>query len=101
SRHESVSLDAGQYGEEYETLTDHVTKDTAEYILEDEACMEIYQKLQGLKDDWKDMALLYFIEERTPVEVCEILKLKPTVFRMRLSRMRKYLREWLEQRENP
>lgn len=98
-RHDSVSIETGDFGGEIEILSDYVMKDTLDSILDDEACRELYEFIKGLKEEWRDIALLRFVEGRTVVEVCEITGITGTVCRMRLSRIRKYMREWLDHRD--
>lgn len=56
----------------------------------------VRQCIEGLKEIWREPAVMYFIEERSPEEICEILGISGTVFRSRISRARKYLRETLK-----
>lgn len=98
-RHNNISIETGNFGDELEILSNYVMKDTLESILDDEACGELHDFIKGLKVEWRDIALLRFVEGRTVVEVCEITGITGTVCRMRLSRIRKYMKAWLEQHD--
>lgn len=96
----SVSMDSDDYRDEMDILTNLVLKDTLDCILEDEACRELYEFLKSLKKDWRNIALLHFVEGRDVVEVAKIEGIKESACRMRISRIRKYIRKWLEQRKS-
>ena len=79
--------------DETELLTQYVMKDTLDKVLIDETLKEVRETIMNMKDDWREIAVLHLIEQRPLSEVCQILDLKSSVCRMRLSRIRKYLRE--------
>lgn len=91
SRYQCVSMDAKGF-DEAAVLSDYVTEDTLDYILTKELWKDMQEIMRNLKKDWRDIAVLHIIEQRSLPEVCQILELDSSVCRMRLSRIRKYLR---------
>lgn len=91
-----VSMDYEEYKTEREVLTKCVMKDTLDCILEDESCRELQEAIKHMKKDWSDLALLLFVEGREVSEVCQILDISEAACRMRMSRIRKYLKGWLK-----
>lgn len=89
---ECVSLDADEF-DEMEILSEHTMKDVLESLLVEEAYEEVQNDIKAMKRQWRDVAILSLVEERTNAEICEILEIESTVCRMRLSRIRKYLRQ--------
>ena len=53
----------------------------------------IIKYLQDMKPEWRDVAILHFIEERPISEVSQILGIKEASCRMRLTRLRRYLKK--------
>ncbi len=90
--YDCVSMDTELF-DETELLTQYVMKDTLDKVLIDETLKEVRETIMNMKDDWREIAVLHLIEQRPLSEVCQILDLKSSVCRMRLSRIRKYLRE--------
>lgn len=62
---------------------------------------EVLAILKGMKKAWRDVMVLYLIEERPMKEVCQILNIKEDACRMRLMRARAYIREQVKEKENP
>lgn len=91
-RQECVSIDAEDF-DESEILTEYVMKDSLEYVVLDEINKAIREDIFSMKKEWKDIAVMGLVEERPLTEICEILELEYSVCKMRLSRIRKYLRE--------
>ncbi len=48
-----------------------------------------------MREEWKEMAILYFLEQLTIPEICEILKIPGTVCRSRIYRTRVCLKKIL------
>lgn len=46
-----------------------------------------------MKPEWRDVAILHFVEERPISEVSQILGIKEASCRMRLTRLRRYLKK--------
>lgn len=61
-----------------------------------ESCGQIYEILDGLRESWKDVTIMYFIQGLTTEEICERLEITNDMCRSRISRARKYLREELQ-----
>ena len=57
-----------------------------------------YGVLDGLRESWKDVTVMYFIQGFTTEEICERLEITNDMCRSRISRARKYLRENLKSR---
>lgn len=91
-RYDCVSVDE-EFFDETELLSQYVAKDTLDQVVMDETLWEVKETIMNMKDDWRDIAILHLIEQRPLPEVCQILDLDYSVCRMRLSRIRKYLRE--------
>ena len=70
-------------------------EDTLSKVMDNEIYREIRKKIQELKPAWRDVIMLYVIEGRPIAEVCQILEIRDTVCRMRISRARKCLKKKL------
>lgn len=70
-------------------------KDTLMRVMDNEIYREIRSKIKELKPEWRDVIMLYSIEGRPISEVCEILGIRETVCRTRITRARKCLKEKL------
>lgn len=101
SHYERVSVDDTENFDESELITKYMMGDSLETIVQDETYREIRDSILSMKKDWRDVAMLYFVEERQIKEICEILKISNTVCRTRISRARKYLRALLEPKYRP
>lgn len=98
-RHDFISMDTEEF-DETEILSEFVMKDSLQYVVRDETCKEVCGDIETMKPVWKDIAILGLVEERSIPEICEILELESSVCRMRLSRIRKYLRSCFHQRDS-
>ncbi|MCI8512464.1 MAG: sigma-70 family RNA polymerase sigma factor [Lachnospiraceae bacterium] len=65
-------------------------------VIAKENVARIRECLLGMKEIWRDIAWMYFIEERSISEISRRLEITETVCRSRISRARKYLREELK-----
>lgn len=101
SHYESVSMDDTMNFDESELITKYMMGDSLDTIVRDETYQEVRNCILGMKKDWRNVSILYFVEERPIKEICEILDLTPTVCRSRISRARKYLRELLKHLYRP
>lgn len=70
--------------------------DPERMIINHENYERIRQCIEGMRDIWRDLAEMYFIEEQESAEICKILGISGDVFRSRLSRIRNYMREELK-----
>lgn len=95
SHYNQVSLDAPENFDEAGILNNYVMRDALSYILEDETKRELHKIVMNMKKDWRDVAILHFIEGRTIREVSTILEIKEPACRMRISRIRRYLNKKL------
>lgn len=98
SHYDCISMDTEVF-DEASALTDSLMRDTLDRILINETLREIHETILGMKKEWRDIAILHLIEQRSLPEVCQILELESSVCRMRLSRIRKYLREYFNRKE--
>lgn len=65
-------------------------------MIENEDYRRIREAIEGMKEIWRDAAIMYFIEERSTAEICKALGISEMVCRSRISRARKYLKEKLK-----
>ncbi|HCD43912.1 MAG TPA: RNA polymerase subunit sigma-24 [Lachnoclostridium sp.] len=93
--YEKVSLDEGDAVNEVAMLTRYVVTDPLEVILGEEALLRITGEISNMREEWKEMAVLYFLEQLTIPEICEILKIPGTVCRSRIYRTRVCLKKIL------
>ena len=62
--------------------------------------MRIREAIKALSPEMQKVAILCLVEERPVAEVSAMLKISESTCRMRICRIRKYLRNCLEQPEN-
>ncbi len=93
--YEKVSLDEGDAVNEVAMLTRYVVTDPLEVILGEEALLKITGEISNMREEWKEMAILYFLEQLTIPEICEILEIPGTVCRSRIYRTRVCLKKIL------
>lgn len=93
--YEKVSLDEGDAVNEVAMLTRYVVTDPLDVILGEEALLKITGEISNMREEWKEMAILYFLEQLTIPEICEILKIPGTVCRSRIYRTRVCLKKIL------
>ena len=91
----SISLDEGYYGKEVPLPESLIGKDVLDQMAEEDEVNYITKYLQDMKPEWRDVAILHFIEERPISEVSQILGIKEASCRMRLTRLRRYLKIFL------
>ena len=89
----SISLDEGYYGKEVPLPESLIRKDVLDQVAEEDEVNYITKYLQDMKPEWRDVAILHFIEERPISEVSQILGIKEASCRMRLTRLRRYLKK--------
>lgn len=68
-------------------------KDTLSYVIDNEVYREIRAIINDLKKDWRDVLLLNIVADMPVKEICELLEIRETVCRTRISRAKKELRE--------
>lgn len=96
SHFEQVSVVDSANFDETELITRYMMGDSLDAIVRDEIYQEVRGYIEDMKKDWRDVAMLYFVEEREIKEICSVLKISGTVCRSRISRARKYLKTLLE-----
>ena len=89
----SISLDEGYYGKEVPLPESLIRKDVLDQVAEEDEVNYITKYLQDMKPEWRDVAILHFVEERPISEVSQILGIKEASCRMRLTRLRRYLKK--------
>lgn len=93
--YEKVSLDEEDAVNEVAMLTRYVVTDPLDVILGEESLLKITKEISNMREEWKEMAVLYFLEQLTIPEICEILKIPGTVCRSRIYRTRVCLKKIL------
>ena len=88
----------GKLESELEYVADLSTYDPLQSVISRESCGQIFEVLDGLRESWKDVTVMYFIQGFTTEEICERLEITNDMCRSRISRARKYLRENLKSR---
>lgn len=68
-------------------------KDALSYVIDNEVYREIRLMINDLKKDWRDIILLNVVADMPVKEICELLGIRETVCRSRISRAKKELRE--------
>lgn len=95
SRYERISLEEGTAAENIELLTACVVTNPLDIIVRGEATQRIIAGIYDMRQEWKEMAILYFLEQRTIAEICELLNIPGTVCRSRIYRIRMCLKKIL------
>lgn len=93
--YEKVSLDEEDAVNEVAMLTRFVVTDPLDVILGEEALLRITKEISNMREEWKEMAVLYFLEQLTIPEICEMLEIPGTVCRSRIYRTRVCLKKIL------
>ena len=93
--YEKVSLDEEDAANEVAMLARFVVADPLDVVLGEEALMRITREIFGMRREWKEMAVLYFLEQLTIPEICEQLGIPGTVCRSRIYRTRICLKKIL------
>lgn len=96
-RYEKVSLDEENSVRCIEMLTTYVVTDPIDIIISEEAIQRITTEIANMRQEWKEMAVLYFLEQRTIPEICEMLEIPGTVCRSRIYRTRMCLKRFSDQ----
>lgn len=93
--YEKVSLNEEDAANEVALLANYVITDPLDVILEEEALLKITEEISNMREEWKEMAVLYFLKQLTISEICELLKITGTVCRSRIYRTRVCLKKIL------
>lgn len=94
-RYERLSLDEGTTAENTELLTAYMVTDPLDIIVGGETIQRIVGEIFEMRREWRDMAILYFLEQRTIAEICQLLNIPGTVCRSRIYRTRMCLKKIL------
>lgn len=94
-RKDEVSMDEEDPMMEYSLLRYQVRRDICDGLIQQEKIRKIHECILGMKPKLSQVAILYIVEGRPLEEVCKILNISSPTCRMRISRVRKYLREEL------
>lgn len=60
---------------ELEYVADLSTYDPLQSVISRESCGQIFEVLDGLRESWKDVTVMYFIQGFTTEEICERLEI--------------------------
>lgn len=93
--YEKVSLDEEDAANEVAMLARFVVSDPLDVVLGEDALMRITREIFNMRREWKEMAVLYFLEQLTIPEICEQLEIPGTVCRSRIYRTRTCLKKIL------
>ena len=84
---ESMTLESAKL------LAKFYSPDLIHIAMEDEGLTRIADKILHLKSDQKETAILYFLDQRTVSEICEILNITKITCYARIYKVRKCLRK--------
>lgn len=93
--YEKVSIDEENSVRCIEMLSRYVVNDPVDIIISEEAVERITTEIANMRQEWKEIAVLYFLEQRTIPEICELLNIPGTVCRSRIYRTRLCLKKIL------
>lgn len=94
-RYETVRFEDEEAISETAMLAKFAIADPLELVLEEEALKRITKEIFNMRQDWKEMAVLYFLEQLTIPEICARLEIPGTVCRSRIYRTRVCLKKIL------
>lgn len=72
--------------------------DPLQTIIDKEQYGEIRNYMDSLRENWRDVAIMYFVEGYSIEEISDSLEISGTMCRARLSRVRKHLKEKFRER---
>ncbi len=72
-------------------------RDTGEVAMENLVFKDLLEGLRSMREDWLQAFIFYVIQGRTIDEVSKILGISEAACRMRITRGRKYLRDYMEE----
>lgn len=99
-RYEKVSLEEGSASNEVAMLTKFIVMDPLDVVMGEEALLRITEEISNMRREWKEIAVLYFLEQKTIPEICELLDIPGTVCRSRIYRTRLCLKKILGPKYN-
>ena len=92
-KRKSISMNSGDVTVEYEIMRRHLMRDICDNLIEHEEMHRIQKSIESMKPCLREVAVLFMIEGRSAAEVCEILNISNSAFRMRVFRIRRYMKE--------
>lgn len=95
-RHPDTSIEGYTQEEEYRIITELIVPDVEEYVAAKAELLQVREGISAMSPAMREVAMLCLVESRSVKETSEILKINEATCRMRLSRARKYLTEWIE-----
>lgn len=95
SRYERISLDEETTTDKIALLSAYMVTDPLDIIVEGEIIKRIVGEIYDMRQEWKEIAILYFLEQRTIAEICQLLGIPGTVCRSRIYRTRMCLKKIL------
>lgn len=95
TRRGETSIDADDPLMEYHILQYQMGHDICDTLIHREELKRIHECILEMRPKLSQVAVLYMIEGRSVEEVCEILNISSPACRMRISRIRKYLKKEL------
>ena len=96
SGREYVSLDADLSDQDSHLMKLLVSRDSLSIVEEKEERRRVWNAIKNMREDWKQIFLLYFIQERPICEVSSIMGISEEACRTRISRGRRYLKDVLK-----
>lgn len=97
-RHGEISIDANDSVIEAEILRNRVEEDASKGLIEDEELKRIHEEILSMPQALREVAILYMVEGRPREQVCQILDIKDSTCRMRISRIRERITKLLKKR---
>lgn len=94
---EYVSLDADLTDQNSHLVKLLVSRDALSIVEEKEERQRIWRAIRDMREDWQQIFLLYFIQDRPISEVSNIIGISEEACRTRISRGRRYLKDILKQ----
>ena len=97
----ALSIDSEDPKVEYEIMRHHLLSDISDKLVADERMLMIRKTIEDMRPSLREVAVLYMVEGRSLTEVAEILKISKAACRMRIFRIRAYMRELFGEMNQP
>lgn len=95
-RYEALSLDdEDNVIAETEFVPQGPSNNPIDIMMQNDAYEHIVDEIKNLKPEWRELAILYFLDQRTITEICETLNISKTVCCTRIYRIKNRLKEIL------
>ena len=89
----ALSMDSDDPKVEYEIMRHHLMSDLSDKLVADEEMLMIRKSIEDMRPSLREVAILHMVEGRPSAEVAEILNISNAACRMRIFRIRAYMRE--------